>query len=182
MWTSVSPCPEATTAVHNVLGIVENVVEIRQDAAGEFFEKSKLLAWLLKRVAPKKETDNNKLYASEVLAILGRAVQVDPIKPTLNAPGSMLLKRQYDGPASKFAFNFNLRRYTACSPPRRTVRDWARQTASMCCCGRWRRTRARTRRQGLTLVHFSAQPEPFLTLKTSQRRVNTPSTPAKITP
>ena len=32
--------------------------------------------------------------------------------------------------------------------------------------------------QGLTLVHFSAQPKPFLILKTSQKRLNTPSTPA----
>jgi len=32
--------------------------------------------------------------------------------------------------------------------------------------------------QGLTLVHFSAQPEPFLTLNTSPKRLNTPSTPA----
>jgi len=41
----------------------------------------------------------------------GKAVQVDPIKPTLKAPGSMLLKLRYDGPLSEFAFNFNLRRY-----------------------------------------------------------------------
>ena len=36
--------------------------------------------------------------------------------------------------------------------------------------------------QGLTLVHFSAQPEPFLTLNTSSKRLNTPSTPAFHTP
>ena len=33
-------------------------------------------------------------------------------KPTLNAPGSMLLKLKYDGPLSKFAFKSNLRRYS----------------------------------------------------------------------
>jgi hypothetical protein len=44
---------------------------------------------------------------------LGRAVQVDPIKPTLNAPGYMLLKLKCDGPLSKFAFTFNLRHYTS---------------------------------------------------------------------
>jgi len=37
-------------------------------------------------------------------------------------------------------------------------------------------------RQGLTLVHFSAQPEPFPTLKKSPRRLNTTSTPATNTP
>ena len=42
----------------------------------------------------------------------GRAVQVDPIKPTLKAPGTKLLKLQYDKPLSTFAFKFNLRRYT----------------------------------------------------------------------
>jgi len=42
----------------------------------------------------------------------GRAVQVQPMKPVLKAPGSMLLKLRYDGPLSKFAFRFNLRHYT----------------------------------------------------------------------
>jgi len=32
--------------------------------------------------------------------------------------------------------------------------------------------------QGLTLVYFSAQPEPFLTLSTSPKRLNNPSNPA----
>ena len=39
-------------------------------------------------------------------------MQVDPIEPTLKAPGDMLLKLRYDGPVSKFAFKFNLRRHT----------------------------------------------------------------------
>ena len=44
----------------------------------------------------------------------GRAVQVDPIKPVLKAPGSILLKlRCDDGLLSKVAFDFNLRRYNA---------------------------------------------------------------------
>jgi hypothetical protein len=38
--------------------------------------------------------------------------------------------------------------------------------------------RRSTRGQGLTLVHFSAQPEPFLALNTSPKRLNTPSIPA----
>ena len=41
----------------------------------------------------------------------GKAVQVDPIKPTLKAPGTKRLELNYDGPLSNFAFNFNLRRY-----------------------------------------------------------------------
>ena len=42
----------------------------------------------------------------------GRAVQVDPIKPTLKAPGTKRLKLKYDELLSSFAFKFNLRRYT----------------------------------------------------------------------
>ena len=38
-------------------------------------------------------------------------VPVDPIKPTLKAPGTNRLKLQHDEPLSNFAFNFNLRRY-----------------------------------------------------------------------
>jgi hypothetical protein len=36
--------------------------------------------------------------------------------------------------------------------------------------------------QGLTLVDFSAQPEPFLTLNTSPKRLNITSDPALNTP
>jgi len=42
----------------------------------------------------------------------GRAVQVDPIKPTLKAPGSERLKLKCDEVLSSVAFNFSLRRYS----------------------------------------------------------------------
>jgi len=38
-------------------------------------------------------------------------VHVDPIKPTLKAPGIKLLKLKYDKPLSNVAFKFNLRRH-----------------------------------------------------------------------
>ena len=41
----------------------------------------------------------------------GRAVQIDPMKLALKAPGSMLMKLVYDEPLSTFAFKLNLRRY-----------------------------------------------------------------------
>ena len=44
---------------------------------------------------------------------LGRTVQIDPMKPVLKAPGSMLLKLGNDAPLSNFAFKLNLRRYTS---------------------------------------------------------------------
>ena len=46
-------------------------------------------------------------------ARLGKAVQLDPIKPTMKAPGIKLLKLKYDKPLSNFAFKFNLRHYNS---------------------------------------------------------------------
>ena len=42
----------------------------------------------------------------------GRAVQVDPIKPVLKAPGTMRLKLKYGKLLSSFAVKSNLRRYS----------------------------------------------------------------------
>ena len=39
------------------------------------------------------------------------AVQVDPMKPTLKAPGAKRLKLTYDELRSSFAFKLNVRRY-----------------------------------------------------------------------
>ena len=43
-------------------------------------------------------------------------MQVDPIKPTLKAPGTQRLKLIYNNLLSSFAFNFNLRRYNEADP------------------------------------------------------------------
>jgi len=42
----------------------------------------------------------------------GRAVQVDPMKPMLKAPGTNLLTLKHDEPLSIFAFKLDLRHYT----------------------------------------------------------------------
>jgi len=55
-------------------------------------------------------------------------VQVDPIKPTLKAPGTERLKLKYDEPPSNFAFKFNLRRYTEIDELSRAL-DFARREA-----------------------------------------------------
>eukprot|EP00897_Mesotaenium_endlicherianum_P007045 jgi/Mesen1/6369/ME000329S05538 len=60
---------DEAAAVFNTLGIVENMVEVRPAVADLVGERTKLLKWLLARVRV-REFDNNKLYASEVLAIL----------------------------------------------------------------------------------------------------------------
>jgi hypothetical protein len=45
-------------------------------------------------------------------AARGTAVQVEPMKPELKAPGTKRLKLSYDEPPSNCAFNFNVRRYS----------------------------------------------------------------------
>jgi hypothetical protein len=49
-------------------------------------------------------------------------MQVDPIKPTLKAPGTKRLKLKYYSLPSSFAFKFNLRRYTKVEA-HKTLRD-----------------------------------------------------------
>lgn len=54
--------------VHNSLGIIENLAEVRPEMCTEAGPGG-LLAWLLKRLRAKLPFDANKLYASEILAI-----------------------------------------------------------------------------------------------------------------
>jgi hypothetical protein len=46
----------------------------------------------------------------------GRALQVDPMKPTLKPPGSQRGNLEHEKLLSNFAFNFNLCRYTKATP------------------------------------------------------------------
>jgi len=83
-------------------------------------------------------------------------VQVDPVKPTLKAPGTQRLKVECDETLSSFAFNFNLRRYNMEAIVARgkvpIVVGGTGLYLRWLTCGR----------QGLTLLHFSAQRERFL--------------------
>jgi hypothetical protein len=83
--------------------------------------------------------------AAALSQLLGRAVQVDPIKPLLKPPGTKQLKVKYYKFLSSFAFKFNLRRFS-----------WGRRSPTAAS------RITRRRRQGLTLVHFLAQLEHFL--------------------
>jgi len=76
-------------------------------------------------------------------------VQVNPIKPTLKAPGTQRLILKRDVRLSNVAFKINLSRYTT-DATEDLVLHWgvARDEP-----GQW---------QGLTLDHFSAQRERFL--------------------
>ena len=61
----------------------------------------------------------------------GWAVQVDPIKPTLKAPGTYRLILEYDQLFSKFAFNCNLRRYNLVDKRRLLEIDEQRRKAEV---------------------------------------------------
>jgi len=80
-----------------------------------------------------------------VRQVHGRAVQVDPIKPTLKAPGSKQNMMNWSQP---------LLSNSTCAPT-----SWRRP-----CCRRRSRPSMRRSRQGLTFVRFSAQPETLLYL------------------
>ncbi|KAK3086197.1 hypothetical protein FSP39_015083, partial [Pinctada imbricata] len=60
---------EESDGVHNTLNIVENLLEFRPDISTETAQQG-LMQWLLKRVKAKMPFDGNKLYSSEILAIL----------------------------------------------------------------------------------------------------------------
>ena len=84
-------------------------------------------------------------------------MQVDPIKPTLIAPGLKLLKLKCNEPPSNFAFKFDLHHYT--SGRRIDQFGNAKATLVFFLFGlSWYGGAG----QGLTFVHFSAQPQPFL--------------------
>jgi hypothetical protein len=54
--------------------------------------------------------------ARDLCGDLGRAVQIDPMKPMLKPPRTKRLKLKCDILLSSYSFKFNLRRYTSASP------------------------------------------------------------------
>eukprot|EP00249_Psilotum_nudum_P019647 c27357_g1_i1 orf=282-1895(-) len=68
--------PDEATAVFNTLSILENMIEVKP-AVGELVcERTKLLRWLLNRIKV-REFDGNKLYSSEILAILLQNITIN---------------------------------------------------------------------------------------------------------
>ena len=117
----------------------------------------------------------------------GRVVQLDPIKPKLKPPGTKLLKPEHETLVSKFAFKFNLCRYTLVSPLLTALHNVAPYWKNVSALGAERlifivehfadpavlysseeaylnlvMALHPVDRQGFTVVHFSAPPEPFL--------------------
>ncbi|XP_006007732.1 beta-catenin-like protein 1 [Latimeria chalumnae] len=60
---------EEADGVHNTLAIIENVAEFRPEMCTDAAQQG-LTQWLLKRIKAKMPFDANKLYCSEILAIL----------------------------------------------------------------------------------------------------------------
>ncbi|XP_060597583.1 beta-catenin-like protein 1 [Ruditapes philippinarum] len=60
---------EEADGVHNTLAVIENMAEFRPEMCAEAAQQG-LLQWLLKRIRSKMPFDANKLYATEILAIL----------------------------------------------------------------------------------------------------------------
>ncbi|KAF7696304.1 hypothetical protein HF521_006398 [Silurus meridionalis] len=60
---------EEADGVHNTLAVVENMAEFRPGLCTEAAQQG-LMQWLLKRIKAKMPFDANKLYCSEILAIL----------------------------------------------------------------------------------------------------------------
>ncbi|XP_014360320.2 beta-catenin-like protein 1 [Papilio machaon] len=61
--------PDERDAVHNTLGIIENITEFRPELCHEV-AKQGFIQWILKRLKLKVPFDGNKLYATEILSIL----------------------------------------------------------------------------------------------------------------
>ncbi|GAB4836129.1 hypothetical protein Ancab_001044 [Ancistrocladus abbreviatus] len=61
--------PDEMAAVYNTLATIENLIEVKPAVAEIVCEKTKLMRWLLGKIKV-REFDGNKLYASEILAIL----------------------------------------------------------------------------------------------------------------
>jgi len=85
--------------------------------------------------------------------LLGRAVQVDPIKPALQAPGPRRLNLKYDLLLSSFAFSFNLCRYSSgtSTPPSSSATASASSSAAP-----WARA-SETNWRGLYKTYTSSQ-------------------------
>ncbi|XP_056011706.1 beta-catenin-like protein 1 [Ostrea edulis] len=60
---------EESDGVHNTLAIIENLLEYRPELSSDAAQQG-LMQWLLRRIKAKMPFDANKLYASEILAIL----------------------------------------------------------------------------------------------------------------
>uniref|UniRef100_A0A0N5ASZ8 Beta-catenin-like protein 1 n=1 Tax=Syphacia muris TaxID=451379 RepID=A0A0N5ASZ8_9BILA len=79
-------------AIHNALSVVESVLDLRGDYADVCVEQG-LFNWLLRRATQRGTLDANKMYASELLALLLQTSELGQKKLTEKIDGFDLLLR-----------------------------------------------------------------------------------------
>ncbi|MBN3279768.1 CTBL1 protein, partial [Polyodon spathula] len=84
---------EEADGVYNTLGIIENVAEFRPGMCTEAAQQG-LMQWLLKRIKAKMPFDANKLYCSEILAILLQNNESDWICQVFKRPNPSTVEEQ----------------------------------------------------------------------------------------
>jgi beta-catenin-like protein 1 len=77
-------------AVHNTLGIFENLVELNPAIGGLLSQKTKVLEWLLERVK-KPAYDDNNLYGIYVDALFNNSIKV--CKRNIGYSGSAIQRK-----------------------------------------------------------------------------------------
>ena len=122
------------------------ILSAMEEAEAELRKVKESAEWDSRRAAEDMESKEHAL---------GEAVQIEPMQFVLKAPGTRRLKLKYDELLSTFAFESNSRHYSwvACSGGTRRCRRPCAPSAP---------TSPPPARQGLTLVHFSAQREHFV--------------------
>ncbi|VDN32619.1 unnamed protein product [Gongylonema pulchrum] len=80
-------------AIHNALSVVENVLDFRPAFADSCVEQG-LFSWLLRRATQRGTLDANKMYASELLALLLQSTELARKRLTEKVDGFDLERKQ----------------------------------------------------------------------------------------
>ncbi|KAK6028891.1 Eukaryotic hypothetical protein, partial [Ostertagia ostertagi] len=79
-------------AIHNALSVVENMIDFRPETAEDCVNQN-LFLWLLRRACQKGQFDANKMYASELVALLLQLSETAKRKLTEKVDGIDMLLR-----------------------------------------------------------------------------------------
>ncbi|XGW22845.1 hypothetical protein V3C99_005235 [Haemonchus contortus] len=79
-------------AIHNALSVVENMIDFRPETAEDCVNQN-LFLWLLRRACQKGQFDANKMYASELIALLLQLSEAAKRKLTEKVDGIDMLLR-----------------------------------------------------------------------------------------
>ena len=151
--TQVNPAASFLSATFRVFSLL-----LDEEMQGAFNSDSRYVAYVANEKNNESERRKgvsvSKSWGDQRRNDRGRVVQVDPIKPKLKPPGNKRLELKYIHLLSillQFCFQIQL------APLHRGVAELAAAGAAAAN----ERAEQAERRQGLTLVHLSAQPKPF---------------------